>query len=97
MSAQGTVDIDFGAFPGTDQVTSTVTGQAAFDASLSLAEAWLMPSADTTNHTVDEQMNDPLDVFCSDFSTGNGFTIYARARAGTGPRFGKYKIAWCWA
>lgn len=96
MGAQGVVEIDFGAFPGNVSASVAITGQAAFDAVASAAEAWQYPFADTTEHTVEEQMNDPLNVFCSDPLTGTGFTIYAVAQPGSGPRYGKFKIGWCW-
>lgn len=97
MANTGTVDIDFGTFPGNVMASATVTGQTTFNASSSYAEAWLMPRADTTDHTVMEHVIDAPRITVSEFSTGVGFTIYASARDGGNPLYGKYTVAWVWS
>lgn len=96
MGAQGTATLDFGAYPGGVSATVAVTGQGAFNAATSIAEAWQMPSIDTANRTVDEQIADSIDLFVSDFVSTTGFTIYGIARPGTGPRYGQFNVAWVW-
>lgn len=109
---QGTVLLDFGAFPGATDITLVVTGQAAILAG-SLAEAWIFP-ANTADHTFDEHWVDPPDVFAGNVVAGVGFTIYGRIRNylniddGLTPRtpgvgvlnsplvVGKWNVAWAW-
>ena len=108
---QGTVLLDFGAFPGTTDVTVAVTGQAAILAG-SLAEAWIFPVA-TVDHNADEHWVDPPDVFAGNIVAAVGFTIYGRIRSyvniddGLPPRtpgvilnsptlYGKWTVAWAW-
>lgn len=74
MGAQGTVEIDFGAFPGKSDASVVVTGQAGIVAG-SLVEAWLRPAA-TADHTADEHMVETLKVVAANIVAGNGFTVY---------------------
>lgn len=73
MSAQGTVLLDFGAFPGASDA-SVAVAQPAITGS-SLAEAWIFP-ADTADHTADEHMLETLKVFAGNIQAGVGFTVY---------------------
>jgi hypothetical protein len=93
MGAQGTADLDFGVFPGTDIATVAVIGQASIVAG-SLVEAWVRPVA-TADHTVDEHMVEEIQVDAADIVAGTGFTIYGRRR-GTTKLTGVFKIAWVW-
>jgi len=79
MSGQGTVQIDFGAFPGKTDATVTITGQSLISGS-ALAEAWVFPKA-TADHSDDEHWLDPPHVFAGNVVAGVGFTIYARGSA----------------
>lgn len=54
MATQGSSFIDFGAFPGTDTATATITGQASILAT-SLVEVWASFDASLSDvHTEDE-------------------------------------------
>lgn len=75
MGAQGTVEVDFGAFPGKSDVAQAVA-QAAIGAG-NLVEAWLWPIA-TTDHTADEHIVESIRVFAHSVVAGVGFTITAR-------------------
>jgi len=74
MGAQGTADLDFGAFPGKSDASIVVTGQAGIAAG-SLVEAWIRP-VDTADHLADEHMVETLKVFAASIVAGTGFTIY---------------------
>ena len=75
MGAQGTVEVDFGAFPGASDASVAVTGQTGIVAG-SLVEAWIFPKA-TTDHSADEHMVETLKVFAGNVVAGTGFTVYA--------------------
>ena len=93
----GTVDVDFGAFPGSIEAKATITGQTSLVAG-SAIEAWLSPEQDTTDHTTYEQLIDgaTISVLVSDKIAGTGFTIYLRPTDGV-RRYGKYHTSWVWA
>lgn len=74
MGAQGTADLDFGAFPGTSDASIAVTGQTGIVAG-SLVEAWIRP-VDTADHSADEHMVETIKVVARDIVAGTGFTIY---------------------
>lgn len=76
MGAQGTATVDFGAWPGSDEATVTVTGQASILAG-SLVEAWLFPTA-TADHSADEHRLDGPQIIAGNVVAGTGFTIYAQ-------------------
>lgn len=78
MGAQGTATVDFGAFPGTTDTTTVITGQTSISSG-SLVEAWLWP-VDTSDHLADEHWLDGPFVFAGNVVAGVGFTIYARTR-----------------
>lgn len=102
MGAQGTVLLDFGAFPGVSDATIAVTSQAAI-LSGSLAEAWLWPVA-TVDHTADEHRVEELMVFAGNVVAGVGFTVYGVHRPATNAIdsgqgtliYGKWTCAWVW-
>lgn len=72
----GTVEVDFGAFPGASDASVAVTGQTGI-LGTSLVEAWLLP-ADTADHTADEHWVEKIRVMAGNIVAGTGFTIYAR-------------------
>lgn len=76
MGAQGTDEIDFGAWPGSDEASVAVTGQTGILAG-SLVEAWLFPTA-TTDHSVDEHRLDGPQLIAGNVVAGTGFTIYGQ-------------------
>jgi hypothetical protein len=103
MATTGTVELDFGAFPGASDASVAVTGQAAIIAG-SLVEAWFRP-VDTADHSADEHMLETIKVFAHSIVPGTGFTISGfntsqlneplsdpdtdkRAALGTSPRTG---------
>lgn len=74
MSGQGTVTLDFGAFPGASDASVTVTGQGGIQTS-SLVEAFLLPAA-TTDHSADEHWVETIRVMAGNIVGGTGFTVY---------------------
>jgi len=102
MGAQGTVLLDFGAFPGLTDATVDVTGQAGIGAG-SLVEAWIWPAA-TADHTADEHWLEELQVFAGNVVAGVGFTVYGVHRpasqavdTGQGTLLnGAFNVAWVW-
>lgn len=74
MGAQGTAELDFGAFPGGSDASVAVTGQASI-LGTSLVEAWLIPQ-DTTDHLADEHLLESIRVMAGNIVAGTGFTIY---------------------
>lgn len=93
MGAQGTATIDFGAFPGSNEATVTVTGQGTI-ASDSAAEAWIMAEA-TSDHTAKDHTFAALLIAltCGTVVPGTGFTINA-----TSPEKlqGTFALRWVW-
>jgi hypothetical protein len=75
MGAQGTAEVDFGAFPGKSDASVVVTGQTGIVAG-SLVEAWIRP-ADTADHLHDEHLVESIRVVAGSIVAGTGFTIYA--------------------
>ena len=73
--ATGTVNIDFGAFPGSSDASVAITGQSGI-LSTSLVEAWIFP-ADTDDHSADEHLVEQIKVIAGNIVEGVGFTIYA--------------------
>ena len=92
----GTAEINFGAFPGTNEVQVTVSGQSAISAT-SKAEAWIMADDATADHTAsDHRYADCfIGLTCGTPSGGSGFTIYARTAEHT--LDGRYAVRWVWA
>lgn len=79
-SGTGTATIDFGAFPGKNETSVAVTGQAAISAT-SKAEAFVMGDDTSSNHTAaDHKYLLVLASFtCGTPTAGTGFTIYGRS------------------
>lgn len=73
MAGQGTVELDFGAFPGASDASATVTGQTGIAAG-SLVEAWVYPK-DTADHSADEHILETIKVAAHSIVAGTGFTI----------------------
>ena len=106
MGAQGTVMVDFGAFPGTPDTSITIPGQTGITGT-SLVEAWIYPLA-TADHSVDEHRIENINVFADTIVVGSGFTVYAiysntLAETSTseglegGTRlYGQWTVAWVW-
>ena len=75
--AQGTTTVNFGAFPGTDAVTVTVTG---ITGSPTLGEAWIVPTA-TADHSADEHVLASPRVYAG-VPSGGSMSITAVAQEG---------------
>lgn len=93
-SAVGTATVDFGAWPGTQEQSVTVTGQAAISA-LSYTAAFVMAEASGV-HTLNDAVYAPLwmALTASAATAGAGFTIYCR----TEYKFtGTFVIRWVWS
>ena len=96
MGAQGTADLDFGAFPGASDASVVVTGQTGIAAG-SLVEAWMRLVA-TADHTADEHLVEPIEIQAGNIVAGTGFTIYGINRTPLGETrlYGVWKIGWVW-
>lgn len=91
MSATGSAVLDFGATPGTNCVTTTVTGQAGILAG-SQVEAFIMSEA-TAGHNAYEHTVAPIKLTCGNIVPGTGFDIYAV----TDWRLdGTFNVRWVW-
>ena len=69
MGAQGNTTVDFGAFPGTSDVSATVTGEAGI-VSGSCVEAWIRCES-SADHSSDEHMLETLKVVAKDIVAGD--------------------------
>lgn len=94
-SGQGTAEIDFGAFPGSNEASVAVTGQADIEAT-SKAEAFVMGDDTTTDHTAQDHRYVELwmSLTCGTPVAATGFTIYGRS---TEKLQGKFAVRWVWA
>lgn len=87
--------IDFGAYPGSNEASVTVTGQSSISAT-SKADAFVMADDTTSDHTDnDHRYFDALaGLTCGTPTASTGFTIYARS---TEKLSGTFKVRWVWA
>lgn len=94
-TGQGTATIDFGAFPGSNEASVAVTGQAAILAT-SKAEAYLMGDDTSGTHTAADHryVGLFLALTCGTPTAATGFTIHARS---TEQLEGTYSVRWVWA
>lgn len=94
-NSTGTATIDFGSFPGSQEASVVVSGQANISAT-SKAEAWLMADNTSSGHTAADHKYFPLFAVlsCSTPTAATGFTIYARA---IDKLQGNYTINWVWS
>jgi hypothetical protein len=103
MGASGTIDLNFGAFPGGHDATVAVTGQSGITGS-SLVEAWIQPMA-SSDHSADEHMVESIRVAARDLSAGVGFTVYGFENtfhehtadvSDAHQLYGVFKVTWAW-
>jgi hypothetical protein len=92
----GTATLDFGAWPGGNEASVAVTGQATISAT-SVVEAYIMADDSTTDHDATDHKY--LDRFVS-LTVGTpvaatGFTIYGRT--GDDEMIGKFSVRWVWS
>jgi hypothetical protein len=94
-SATGIAIIDFGAYPGANEASVAVTGQAAILAT-SKAEAYVMADDTSADHTAADHRYLPrlASFTCGTPSAGAGFTIHARSEH---KLQGQWSIRWVWA
>ena len=90
----GTAIIDFGAFPGSNEASVVVTGQASIAAD-SEAWAWLVATV-TGDHTANDAAYAAALVGISTGAlvAGTGFTIYGRS---VEKMQGTFNLQWAWA
>lgn len=97
--AQGTALLDFGVSPGKSDTSVVVTGQTGI-VSGSIVNVQVAAVA-TADHSADEHIVEPLEVYAGNIVAGTGFTIFGINRSFSGresPRlFGKFTIAWKWS
>jgi len=91
----GTATVDFGAFPGKNETSVTVTGQTTISAT-SKAESWIMGDDTSTGHTAADHKYAPLfmALTCGTPTAATGFTIYARA---IDKLQGTWTVRWVWS
>lgn len=91
MAQTGTSILNFGSTPGTNVVTTTVTGQAAI-ASGSFVEAWIMMEA-TAEHNAYEHGIAPIKLACGNIVAATGFDIVASTEWRLD---GTFSVKWVW-
>jgi hypothetical protein len=95
MGATGTATLDFGATPGTETATVSVTGQSGIIAG-SAIEAWIMGTDSTADHNAYTHALLPrwVSVTPIDITPGTGFTLQGfneiRLR-------GQVAVRWVWS
>ncbi len=92
FTEMGNATVDFGAFPGTAEARTTITGQSAI-LTTSSAHAWVR-SEDSADHSAQEHSLEDFAVHTESLSAGNGFTIVVHPQIG--PTYGVYNISWAW-
>lgn len=90
----GMAVLNFGATPGTNIVSTVVTGQASIVAG-SLVEAWLNPTP-TSDHNIEElnMFSVHVGVLAHSIAAGVGFTITATTELRL---TGTINVSWVWA
>jgi hypothetical protein len=94
-AAIGSAEVDFGAWPGANEASVTVSGQTEITA-LASVEAWLMADDTTTDHTASDHRYAAalMGLTCGTPTAGSGFTIYARSIE---KLTGAFKVRWVWS
>jgi hypothetical protein len=94
-SAQGTATLSFGAFPGSNEASVAVTGQATISAT-SKAEAFMMGDDSTSDHPAADvrYLAAFIGFTCGTPTAATGFTIYARSEH---QLQGDVPVRWVWA
>lgn len=94
-TGQGTATIDFGSYPGANETSVAVTGQATISAT-SKAEAYFMGDDTTADHTAPDHRYGAalVALTCGTPSAGTGFTIYGRC---LDHMQGTFQCRWVWA
>lgn len=94
-NATGTATLDFGAFPGSNEASVAVTGQATIT-SVTNVEAWVMGDDTSADHTANDHRYFALLVglTCGTPTNGVGFTLYGRCSE---KLQGEWTVRWVWA
>jgi len=94
-NAIGTATINFGAFPGANEASVAVTGQASIGAT-SKVEAWVMGDDTSSNHTASDHryFGQFANLTCGTPTATTGFTIYARSSE---KLTGEWSVRWVWS
>lgn len=95
MFAIGTATLDFGAFPGSNEASVAVTGQATISAT-SKAEAFVMADDTSSSHTASDHryFGQFCSLTCGTPTVATGFTIYARS---VETLTGTWTLRWVWS
>ena len=92
MTGTGTAEIDFGAWPGSNEASVTVPAVGVTAATH--VEAWVMGDSTTTDHTAADHRYFPLFAVLTAAPGDDTFTIYARS---TQKMQGKWLAHYVWA
>lgn len=94
-TGQGTAILDFGSFPGLNQASVAVTGQATILAN-SKVEAYVMANDIVGNHTENDHRYFAMlaGLSCGDLVAATGFTIHARCAE---KLTGQFSVRFVWA
>ena len=94
-TGQGTAVLDFGAFPGSNEASVVVTGQASISAT-SKAEAYVMADDTSGTHTASDHRYFAalVGLTCGTPTAATGFTIHGRS---TEKLQGTFALRWVWA
>lgn len=93
MSASGLAVIDFGTFPGSNEASLVITGEAGIVAG-SIVDAWIVIKA-TADHTENDHAYAAAlaGVAAGTIVGAAGFTIHARSEQ---KLQGTFNVAWAW-
>lgn len=93
MPGQGTVTIDFGVWPGSQEASVTFADAAI--AGTSAIEPWVMSNGTASNHTAQDHKYLPLLAqFTAEPNAGVGGTVYGRSLF---KLIGPFKLNYVWA
>lgn len=92
-SGVGDAVIDFGAWPGSNEASVTVTGQTGITASTPV-EAWMMAEASGTHTLQDATYAARFISLTVGVPAGEAFTIYARSEH---KMQGQFAVRYVWA
>jgi hypothetical protein len=93
--AVGTATINFGSWPGAQETSLVVSGQAGI-LSTSNVEAYFMASDTTADHSANDHKYAPcfIKLSCGSIVVGTSFTIFARCQD---QMQGTFLVHWVWA
>ena len=91
----GMSTLDFGAFPGSNEASVLVSGQASIGATAK-AEAFVMGDDSSTDHSANDHryLAALVGLTCGTPTVASGFTIYARSIE---KLQGTWTLRWVWA